>query len=203
MFAAPRRFMCQVPEEEVIVPGEIIDESKPKEYSPKVQKIVDEIAELNLMEVTDLVDLLTVRRSRSFAHSLARASLARRRPAQLLRRAPHRGVCRQRLLPGLSSHLCPRPGGVLDEARESEAQRGDGGRVLFPGGRGTVDADEARVASGGGDCRAGDEFHGSPCFDPVEEPLPRALNWTRQTGARPGDSTLTRAPRFARFFSRC
>jgi len=70
MFAAPRRFMCQVPEEEVIVPGEIIDESKPKEYSPKVQKIVDEIAELNLMEVTDLVDLLTVRRSRSFAHSL-------------------------------------------------------------------------------------------------------------------------------------
>ena len=60
--------MCATPaegkgeEEEVIVPGEIVDESKPKEYSPKIQKIVDEIAELNLMEVTDLVDLLTVRR---------------------------------------------------------------------------------------------------------------------------------------------
>ena len=56
--------MCATPEEgkeeDVIVPGEIVDESTPKEYSPKIQKIVDDIAELNLMEVTELVDLLTV-----------------------------------------------------------------------------------------------------------------------------------------------
>eukprot|EP00938_MAST-03A_sp_MAST-3A-sp1_P006766 g6766.t1 len=62
-FRVARRFMCATPEEgkeeEVIVPGEIVDESTPKEYSPKIQKIVDDIAELNLMEVTELVDLLT------------------------------------------------------------------------------------------------------------------------------------------------
>ena len=72
-FRVARRFMCATPEEgkeeEVIVPGEIVDESTPKEYSPKIQKIVDDIAELNLMEVTELVDLLTVRSDLFFVHN--------------------------------------------------------------------------------------------------------------------------------------
>lgn len=73
-FRVARRFMCATPEEgkeeDVIVPGEIVDESTPKEYSPKIQKIVDDIAELNLMEVTELVDLLTVCRRPRFGLSL-------------------------------------------------------------------------------------------------------------------------------------
>jgi len=47
-------------DEGVIVPKEIYPgEGQPKEYSPKIQAIVDDIAELNLLEVSELCDLLT------------------------------------------------------------------------------------------------------------------------------------------------
>lgn len=46
----------------VVVPDRVYPgEGQPKEYSPKVQSIVDEIAGLDLLEVSELVDLLSER----------------------------------------------------------------------------------------------------------------------------------------------